>query len=91
MTDMWASGCLLLEIARTGAYKTFQWDRSEAEWYGEDPDRLFPGLRHDEMGLLNDKQRNIVNDVARRCLSPDPKQRPTSHMLLSELSGLDWE
>jgi serine/threonine protein kinase len=88
MTDMWAFGCILLEVARTGNYRTFGSDYHATIY---DPQRHFVALQDHEFGLLRSEQVAIINEAALGCLALDPTKRPTAHDLLAHLSSFNWD
>jgi len=89
-TDMWAFGCILLEVARTGIGNTAFSHDGEAQLYIHDPVNRFPGLVYGVNNALDQAQIAELNGVARLCLDPDPGNRPMAEFLHQNLCRLNW-
>ena len=88
-TDMWAFGCVLLNVASTGRKSAFRWD-DEALDYERNPDQLFPALQQWENPLLTNEQLSQIHGVMRRCLEPVAQSRPEAAELYDEMVGWNW-
>ena len=89
-TDMWAFGCVLLNVASTGRKSAFRWDE-EALVYEGNPDQLFPALQQWENPLLTEEQLSQINRVVRRCLEPVAQLRPEAADIYNEMLWWNWK
>lgn len=87
-TDMWAFGCVFLEVALTGVRSAFRYD-GEGQSYLQNSDK-FPRLRWSENKALSMDEITEINRVAEGCLDGDPARRPIAKTLYQHLSNLNW-
>lgn len=89
-TDIWAFGCVLLEVARTGQRSAFKHDY-EAQGYAKgDEQHSLPQLESDENPRLSQYQVDCLNWAIELCLKLKPEERPTAEYLYQTFLGWDW-
>ena len=80
-TDIWAFGCVLLEVARTGRGYAFKYDEEALEYAKTQSRDLLPQLLGSENPSLTETQVEWFNQVVEQCLKPIPEKRYTSEDL----------
>jgi serine/threonine protein kinase len=86
-TNIWAFGCVLLEVARTGRGYAFKYDEEALEYFETKSSDLLPQLLGDENPLLSEDQVEWLNQIIEQCLKPIPKERYTSERLYQMFTG----
>lgn len=82
-TDVWAIGCIIMDVATTGRRRAFH-DDEEALNYGKGESTL-PKLKSDDNPELDDSVLDHLNDLMELYLAKDPKNRPIAPQLLESI------
>jgi len=84
-TDIWAFGCVVVEVASSGRQVAFTDDYIAAK-YGEGVDRFeLPQLKRDDNPVLDENSLRYFNSLIRSCLQREPTNRPSVMELLNSL------
>jgi serine/threonine protein kinase len=86
-TDIWAFGCVLLEVARTGRGYAFKYDEEAVKYAEKKSGDLLPQLLGTENPSLSEDEVERLNQVIEQCLKPIPKERCTSENLYQMFTG----
>jgi len=86
-TDIWAFGCVLLEVARTGKREAFKYDEDAVEYAKTQSNDLLPQLLGAENPSLSETQVEWFNQIIEQCLKPTPEERYTSEELYQMFTG----
>jgi serine/threonine protein kinase len=82
-TDIWAFGCVLMELASTKRRKAFDNDWA-ARMYAQGSSQYpLPQLESVENPALEQPALDFFNEVLTLCFKPKPEDRPSAHILLS--------
>lgn len=82
-TDVWAFGCIIMDVATTGRQRAFRAD-DEASSYGKGESPL-PKLESGDNPELDDSVLDHLNYLMELCLEKEPKDRPTAAKLLESI------
>ena len=82
-TDIWAFGCVLMELASTKRRKAFDDDWVARMYARGSPQHPLPQLENVENPALEQPALDFFNEVLTMCFEPRPEDRPLAHILLS--------
>lgn len=92
-TDIWAFGCLLMELASTKKRKAFLHDWGANMYANGSEDHPLPQLQKSDNPELDDGVLAFINGVIRRCFKVNPENRPSAeklHDLVKCWANLRW-
>ena len=82
-TDVWAFGCMIMDVATTGRQRAFH-DDDEASNYGKGESSL-PKLKSSDNPELDDSVLDHLNFLMESCFQKDSNDRPTALELLESI------
>jgi serine/threonine protein kinase len=82
-TDIWAFGCLLVELSSTGRLSAFKDDWAAARYAKEEEGFNLPCLQSRHNPVLGKKSLERINILMSWCFRPKPQDRPVARTLLA--------
>jgi serine/threonine protein kinase len=84
-TDIWAFGCVMIEVASSGRRIAFSDDYIAKKYHEGATGYSLPQLEPEDNTALDESSRRYFNSLLKQCLEPNPKDRPKARKLLESL------
>ena len=84
-TDIWAFGCVMIEVASSGRRMAFNDDYIATKYHEGAAGFSLPQLEREDNTALDDSSRRYINSLVKKCLERNPEDRPSAKELLDSL------
>ena len=86
-TDIWAFGCVMMEVASSGRQMAFTDDYIAARYNEGAEGYALPQLKKEDNPALDESSLRYFNSLVKSCLQRESKNRPSADQLLKSLES----